>query len=300
MKCIVTGGTGILGANIVRNLSEDGHHVRVLARNPDALPELFRLANVEAIQGDMLQFDRYDEWLTGIECVVHNVLIWGETAHEMFARDTQAAVLLLDRAIAAGVQEFLYTSSTAAFGEYVPDMTEDKLSNPIDWYGATKSAAEKFIIAASREEEIRTNVVRPGYMFGMGPVPGAKPTGALLIDYVRKAVAGEPIEVPGNKGTQFIHQEDVAEVYRRILRLPESGSGQVYHAVSWDETPFAKIAGYVVSRTGNKSKILTKPDDETQRRVFDLTKLRDRLGLSFTAWPKLERFVDELLDGGVV
>ena len=53
MKAFVTGGTGLLGNNLVRMLLEQGHEVKALARSPKKAARLFGDLPVTVVQGDM-------------------------------------------------------------------------------------------------------------------------------------------------------------------------------------------------------------------------------------------------------
>jgi dihydroflavonol-4-reductase len=72
MLVAVTGATGLIGRSLVEALLSEGHQVRVLCRNPHALPKEF--ANHESInvfKGDILHEESLEEFLAGVECIFH-------------------------------------------------------------------------------------------------------------------------------------------------------------------------------------------------------------------------------------
>jgi uncharacterized protein YbjT (DUF2867 family) len=65
MRILVTGGTGHLGRAIVPALQHEGHHVRILSRQPRGGP------GVEWIQGDLSTGDGLPDAVTGVEAIIH-------------------------------------------------------------------------------------------------------------------------------------------------------------------------------------------------------------------------------------
>jgi UDP-glucose 4-epimerase len=53
MKIFLTGGTGFIGSYVVKELSDHGHSVEVLARNPNKVPSLADLPGVKITAGDL-------------------------------------------------------------------------------------------------------------------------------------------------------------------------------------------------------------------------------------------------------
>src|SRR5438874_6790781 len=65
MRILVTGGTGHLGQSVVAGLKEEGHRVRILARQPRRDPK------VEWITGDLATGEGLGEALAEVDGVVH-------------------------------------------------------------------------------------------------------------------------------------------------------------------------------------------------------------------------------------
>lgn len=70
MRVCVVGATGVLGKAVLPRLSERGHHVRAVARQPEAVRKLSRL-KVEAVEGNILNPSSLRTALAGMEAVLH-------------------------------------------------------------------------------------------------------------------------------------------------------------------------------------------------------------------------------------
>jgi uncharacterized protein YbjT (DUF2867 family) len=102
-RVLVTGGTGVLGREVVSRLLETGYTVRVMSRSPRR-----GTTNVEWAQAQMLTGEGLSEALQGVDVIVH------AAADRNFAKtDVDMTRLLLEKAKAAGVGYFLYISIVA-------------------------------------------------------------------------------------------------------------------------------------------------------------------------------------------
>lgn len=71
MKVLVTGGTGLLGNNIIRSLLDRGHQVKALVRDP-SLTRPFDGLDVELATGDITDFDSIQHSFQGVDSVIHS------------------------------------------------------------------------------------------------------------------------------------------------------------------------------------------------------------------------------------
>jgi uncharacterized protein YbjT (DUF2867 family) len=100
---LVTGGTGVLGREVVSRLLENGSTVRIMSRSPRR-----GTINVEWAQAQLLTGEGLSEALQGVDVIVH------AAADRHFAKtDVEMTRLLLEKARAAGGGYFLYISIVA-------------------------------------------------------------------------------------------------------------------------------------------------------------------------------------------
>ena len=199
MKVLVTGGTGVVGSALVRELHRRGHAVRVLSRSArEASP--WWPSEVEAFEGDVSDERSLRGAGDGCQAIVHAAGIATEEPPERtFQRvnidGTRYVVLEAER---AGVERVVFVSSLGA----------DRGQSA---YHKSKLVAEDVVRAFTRDWVI----VRPGAVYG----PGDEHVSVLL-----RMVRSLPIVPTIGDGTQRfqpIWHEDLARAVATVVEQPE-------------------------------------------------------------------------------
>lgn len=217
----VTGATGFVGRQIVRELLDHGWSVRALARDEGkarrVLPASDRLAVVE---GGVLEDAVVDRLMDGADASVHLIGIIREaggnqTFEKMHHEATRRVVAAAERASGAAPMRHLQMSALGVRdGSTIP-------------YQATKRAGEKVVEASS----LRWTVFRPGLIHG----PEGEFTN-MAADWVRGKAAPfvfvpyfVPGWLPGGRGAAVapVRVEDVAAMFRVALER-DASIGRTY------------------------------------------------------------------------
>jgi uncharacterized protein YbjT (DUF2867 family) len=103
---LVTGATGYIGGRLARQLLDEGHAVRAMARDPRRLAALER-AGAECIAGDVLDAASLTSAVRGIDVAYYLVHSMGE-GRDFEERDRQAATNFAHACQAAGVKRIIY------------------------------------------------------------------------------------------------------------------------------------------------------------------------------------------------
>jgi UDP-glucose 4-epimerase len=146
-------------------------------------------------------------------------------------------------------------------------------------YACSKAIDEFLALAYWKERQLPVIVVR--FFNTVGPRQTGQ-YGMVIPNFVRQALAGEPITVFGD-GTQsrsFTHVADVIQALLKLVREPRA-IGQVINVGNTGEISMLKLAERVRELSGSKSPIKLVPYDEAYesgfedmpRRVPDLSKL---------------------------
>lgn len=150
---LVTGGTGFVGREIIRQLHGVGHRVRVLARHPKRASDLVAQYDCEIAVGDVLDPASLDRAMSGVTAVVHLVGIIYETPRVSFEQaHTQATANVLAAARAAGVRRYIQMSALG---------TRPKA---VSRYHQSKFAAEELV----RQSGLDWTILRPSLITGAG------------------------------------------------------------------------------------------------------------------------------------
>ena len=177
-RVLVTGGSGFVGANLVTELLDRGHHVRSFDRAPSPLAAYPLL---EVITGDICDTETVAKAVDGIDTIIHTAaiidLMGGASVTEeyrqcSFAVNVDGTKNLVHAAQAAGVKRFVYTASNSVVmgGKRISggDETLPYTERFNDLYTETKVVAERFVLAQNGVDGLLTCSIRPSGIWGRG------------------------------------------------------------------------------------------------------------------------------------
>ncbi|MBN1802439.1 MAG: NAD(P)-dependent oxidoreductase, partial [Candidatus Lokiarchaeota archaeon] len=283
----LTGGTGFIGSHVLKELSDKGHEITVLARNPGKAPKLHDLPKVSIVEGSITDYDVIETQLKDKDACVHIALGPGSSAMEWLHNDTVPSVFLFSKAAELGVKKFIYTSSTASIGDYRKPMNIKSPFTPFEYYGATKAASETYFHATSRNSNMNCNIIRPGYTFGNPVVQGASiEPDRRFVDIVKKAKKNDTIELMKNDGTQFICADDLAQLYSSLLESEKNRA--IYFGLGKNFYTWEQIARETIKLTNSSSQIVLKDKGYSDKPVMiDVSNMRNDFDLEFDSWQKI-------------
>ncbi len=220
MKVFVAGATGVLGRPTVRSLVEAGHQVRGTARGAEKA-DLLRSLGAEPVEVDLFDPDAMRTALVGSEAALHFAtkippimrMRWKGAWRENDRLRTTAAKYLVDAAIAAGAQTFVYESITFIYGEHGDEWIGEDGSLSISW-DSLKSTLD-----AERETKRVTESGGRGIAlrFASFYAPYAQST----LDTVRLARRRMfPLPGDGSNFISSIHVDDGARAAVAALQAP--------------------------------------------------------------------------------
>lgn len=296
MKVFITGGTGNIGQYVTLAAVEKGHEVIVLSRDPKKHPSLAKKAKL--VKGKITDYELLAKYVKNCDAVIHIALGWGEEPVSMLMNDTAATVNLLEIAEKAGVQKFIYTSSTAAMGYMRANMDETFVNLPIDLYGSTKAASEAYVLGFTKyygkgkEVTMKRNIIRPGYTYSTPPFSDGSSQADMRFRNICNAIVNnKPVELIKNDGTQFISAEEIALVYMKLLESDKNE--EVYLALgntwfSWEDIAHTALQYYPQSKSEIVLNDIGWGDSPV---LYNVTKMGRDFGLSFDTRPELHAHI---------
>jgi len=235
MATLVTGGTGFVGANIVRNLANNGHDVVSFDINgPDQLLQQFigeAASKITFIQGDIVdsasiqllgQEHQIDKIVHAAVYTVNRTALEIERSRDVIAINLEGTANLLELARTQKVTRFVYVSSGAAYGTALPSdqtLNEETPPAPDNLYGITKFSSEMITRRYGELHGLSTVSVRLSTPYGpMERVTGHRAVMSVFYDWIGRAVRGttiSPQDLAG--GRDYIYISDIANGIRTVL-----------------------------------------------------------------------------------
>ncbi|MGA2636293.1 hopanoid-associated sugar epimerase [Methylocella sp.] len=223
-KVLVTGASGFVGSAVAQALAESGYAVRALLR-PTA--QRLNLANLDAeiVEGDICDRGSVDKAMAGVRFLFHvaaDYRLWARRPQEIMRTNAEGTRILMQSALAAGVERIVYTSSVATIacptGEAPADETRSlSESCAIGAYKRSKVVAEKIVQQMIARDELPAVIVHPSTPIGPRDIKPT-PTGRIIVE----AAMGR---MPGyvDTGLNLVHVDDVARGHVEALRKGRIG-----------------------------------------------------------------------------
>ncbi|PJJ67085.1 NAD-dependent epimerase/dehydratase family protein [Chryseobacterium geocarposphaerae] len=249
-KIFVTGITGLLGANVVIKLLEDGYFVIALVRKKsNYLGE--KNKSLKLIEGDL--FSDFSEYLKDVNFIIH---IAAETKQNLLSYEGyrkvnyEGVVHLLSQSVNAEKFLFVSTANTLGFGSLDDLGTEnDQWKYPFNesFYAKSKLEAENFLLENNKTKVI---IVNPTFMIG---AYDNKPSSGKIIFWVwKKKLVFYP-----KGGKNFVNAEDAAKGICKALEKGKPGEKYLLANENLKYKDFFKIVNNV---TGQQSVLFLIPD----------------------------------------
>jgi UDP-glucose 4-epimerase len=311
MRVLITGGAGFVGSHLSEALLERGDQVSVLDNLSTG--SIDNIAHLKGHPGFDYTIDRVEnepllaELIDAADVVVHLAaavgvkLIVEQPVHtiETNVHGTEVVLKLANKkkklVVIASTSEVYGKSTAVPFGEEA-DLVLGPTSKHRWAYACSKLIDEFLALAYWKERKLPVIIVR---LFNtVGPRQTGQ-YGMVIPNFVRQALAGQPITVFGD-GTQSRSFTYVGDVVRALVALIDEprAVGQVFNIGNGREISIGDLAERVRTLTGSKSEIVTIPYDQAYesgfedmpRRVPDISKISALVGYR----PTVE--LDEILE----
>jgi dihydroflavonol-4-reductase len=224
-KVFLTGGTGFIGANLIRLLLNQGYEIKALVRPHSRLDNLENL-DVEIVTGDLNDPD-LDQQMKDCQVLFHvaaHYSLWQRDQQALYHSNVLGTRNVLEAARKAKIERTVYTSSVAAIGvgkrgESVDETYQSPVEKLIGDYKKSKYWAEQEAIKAVKmgQDIVIVNPSTPIGGYDLKPTP----TGEIIVRFLTGKM---PAYV--NTGLNLIAVEDVA--WGHLLALEKGKTGDRY------------------------------------------------------------------------
>ena len=239
IKVLVTGGTGFLGAYIIKRLVEKDYVVRALRRS-NKLPFYISpgiLEKVEWVEGDVLDVVSLEDAMDGIDIVIHSaglVSFVGKDREDMYQVNVDGTANVVNVALEQNIKRFVHISSVAALGRtatggHVDEEKKWEESKVNTHYGKSKYKGE-LEVWRGMAEGLNAVILNPSTILGYGDWH----SGSCAI--FKNIYEGFKWYAPGING--FVDVEDVARV---TVMMIENDITEQRYIVNGDTWEFRKL-----------------------------------------------------------
>jgi dihydroflavonol-4-reductase len=252
-QVLVTGGTGFLGARLVRALVEQGQRVKVLARPTSSLRGLSGIdpSRLEVVHGDVTIGHTVYRALSGCDRLFHvaaEFKMWDRRPSKILDASIVGTRETLEAARSRGIEKIVVTSSTAAVGAS-PDETLMDETTPFNRdasgpYILAKWKAEQIALSMARDFGTPIVVVNPSTIMGPGDYKPT-PSGELILTYLGWNL---PFGVPWAAGG--VATVDVDDVVKGHLLAMEKGRIGERYILSGDNVTIKQLFETLSEITG--------------------------------------------------
>lgn len=195
MNLLVVGATGTLGRQVVRRALDEGHNVRCFVRSPKKAAFL-KEWGAEIVRGDLTNPETLPPALEGITAVIDTATSRPTDSLSIKQVDWDGKVSLIQAAVAAGVERFIFFSILDA--ENFPKVPLMEI----------KRCTELFLA----ESGLKYTILRPcGFMQG------------LVGQYAIPVLEGQSVWITGESSpVAYMDTQDIAKFAVRALEVPEA------------------------------------------------------------------------------
>ena len=299
MRALITGGAGFIGSHLSQALLDTGHQVIILDNLSTG--SIDNIAHLKGRAGFEYQIESVDnepvlaELIDRADVVFHFAaavgvkLIVEQPVHTIETNVHGTEVVLKHANKKKKLVVVASTSEVYGKSEDVPFREDsDLVLGPTPkhrWAYACSKAIDEFLaLAYWKERKLPVIIVR--FFNTVGPRQTGQ-YGMVIPNFVRQALAGQPITVfgDGSQSRAFTHVSDVVRALIALVAEPRA-IGQVINVGTSEEVTIKDLAERVRTLTGSNSLIKLVPYDQAYesgfedmpRRLPDLTKIQAMIG----------------------
>ena len=315
MRVLITGGAGFVGSHLAEVLLKQGDEVwsvdDLSTGSIENLDHLKSHPRFHYVTENILNVAKLAELIDRVDAIFHMAAAVGvrlivESPVRTIETNIRGTEIILD--LANKKKKLVIIPSTSeVYGKStkVPFCEDDDLVMGATvkgrWSYACSKAIDEFLaLAYWKEKKLPVIVVR---LFNtVGPRQTGR-YGMVLPNFVRQALAGQPLTVygTGKQSRCFGYVGDVVGALAKLMRTPEA-VGNVFNVGNDEEITIEDLAKRVITLTNSSSKIQYIPYDQAYeegfedmlRRVPSLEKVKKFIG--YTPTTKLDAIIQSVVD----
>jgi nucleoside-diphosphate-sugar epimerase len=322
MRAFITGGSGLIGTFLAKDILQRGHEITIFDSFINYLPpsenhhheytqkrqEWLDDPAVETIRGDTRNKSEIYRAIENSQpdVVVHLAALPIADLCNKYSEEAVSTILNGTVNVLEAIRDvdnvdrFVYASSSMIFGDFqYRPADEAHPKNPKGVYGGTKYSGEVVTRSFSNQYDIEHVIVRPSAVYG--------PTDAnrrVTQIFVERALGGKPLELHGG-GTQkldFTYVEDTAQGFA-LAALHENAANETFNITRGEGRSIKELAEIVQMYAGGVETIETEASmSRPKRGALGIQKAQEMLGYEpqYSLEDGMEQYVEFVRDMGVI
>ena len=255
MRCLITGASGLVGANLVEAAAQHGYAVRAMIRKNSSLKALQGL-NYESAFGDVTDAASLEAAMRAVDIVFHVAAVatyWKADVQQMYHVNIEGTRNVLQAARAAKVKRVVFTSSVSALGQPAFGKTLDETATfnlrPEQFHYAYTKVLAEGVVCEFVKDGLDVVTVNPTII--MGPRDVNLIGGAMVTEAAKQYLFYYP---PG--GTNMV---DVADVCAGHLSAAERGRAGERYVLGGENLWYKDLMGVINDAVGKPRPWLRMP-----------------------------------------
>jgi dihydroflavonol-4-reductase len=257
MTCAVTGATGHLGANLIRELIASGRDVRVITAEPlDVRPPALQGLEIERVHADVRDAEAVRRAIAGADVVYHlaariSIVDWD--ADDVWAVNVRGTGNVVDACVSSDIRRLVHVSSYHSFAPTgnaaIIEGGPTSIGTDATPYARSKAFGEQ-MVDAGIERGLDAVIVNPTGMVGPWDMQPSM-MGRLLVDIWRGRL---PALVEGG-----FNVVDVRDVARTLVGAEQTGRCGARYLVGGSWVSLEELAELACGLIGKRPPRMTTP-----------------------------------------
>ena len=252
-KCLVTGGCGFIGSNIVDRLISDGHEVIVLDNKSADNAKFFVNEKAQYACQDISNYQLTNTFYAGVDYVFHlaaesRIGPSIDNPLDTVQKNCLGTATVLQCARKWGVKKVMYSSTSSGYGNNPHPNVETQPDDCLNPYSVTKIAGEKLCKMYTDLFGMKTVTFRYFNVYG-DRAPRTRQYSPVIGIFFRQRDASEDLTIVGDgeQRRDFVHVSDVvsANLAAAFNDVDDEHYGQVYNVGSGKNYSVNEIASWI-------------------------------------------------------
>ena len=278
-KVLITGATGIVGANVARHMVKEGHEVHIITRESSSRWRLSDILN--QLSDHAVSLEEKEKLFPILKVVNPSIILHFATYGGFpFHRDEEQILKtniigttnLIKGLMDVNYKCFINTGSSSEYGPKQEKMKESDICEPINFYGVTKAASTFYASYMAKRE--KKPIINLRLFSPFGPYDDKT---RLMAEATLNALQNKEINLANPKAVRdYIYMADVIDLYLKVIEKAGQVKGEVFNVGSGKETSIEYAVNKILELSGSKSKVnwgaITPRASDTQTWEADMDK----------------------------